>query len=316
MYWITDHRLHEREIMMRAHQRDDLKDKHQWIDGCGILGNCKHTQWDQLRAQIYGCLCILYVQWVCVLEKKSNTISVEYKPSMYVQVLTQTHSCVCVCVWDAWSLKKTQTGNKESTRYPKCIGSNSRELKAVLRLLLKITLMSHASVDLICHHLCARVKLNETETQQTIRYTKRHLRINTHLDSLCVVTHAHAHIMQMHAHTHTHRRSNPWATWTYLICLSFSRGINFSLLICSVSLDQISSVYFSLWGPSPVWQCESTATSEPRQEQILGLDPGGRRRMICSTSFMTKKPSNLVFKIGFLQDFLALSHTLKPLKQH
>lgn len=28
MHWIADQRLHEREIMMRAHQRDDLKDKH------------------------------------------------------------------------------------------------------------------------------------------------------------------------------------------------------------------------------------------------------------------------------------------------
>lgn len=67
--------------------------------------------------------------------------------------------------------------------------------------------MSHASVDFICHHLRARVKLNETETQQTIRYTKQHLRINTHLDSLCVVTHAHAHIMQMRTHTRTHALS-------------------------------------------------------------------------------------------------------------
>lgn len=62
--------------------------------------------------------------------------------------------------------------------------------------------MNHASVDFICHHLCVRAKLNETKTQQTIRYTKQHLGINTHLDSLCVVTDAHTqtHIMQMHTH--------------------------------------------------------------------------------------------------------------------
>lgn len=65
-------------------------------------------------------------------------------------------------------------------------------------------------------------------------------------------------------YTYTHRRSNPWATWTYLICLSFSRGINFYFLIYSVSLNQISSVHFSLCGPSQqisclaVWQPEST----------------------------------------------------------
>lgn len=45
--------------------------------------------------------------------------------------------------------------------------------------------------------ICGREpELNETKTQQTIRYTKQHLRINTHLDSLCAVT-------DVHAHTHT-----------------------------------------------------------------------------------------------------------------
>ena len=69
----------------------------------------------------------------------------------------------------------------------------------------------------------------------------------------------------LHTHTLRHRRNNPWATWTYLICLSFSRGINFFFLICSVSLNQISSVRFSPHGPSPVWLSDSpslpTATS-------------------------------------------------------
>lgn len=108
---------------------------------------------------------------------------------------------------DASSFKGTQAANKKYTHYPKCIGSNSRELKAVLRLLLKITLMSHASADSICHHLCAHVKLNETKTQRTIRYTKQHLRINTHLDSLCGYAATCTHNVNAHTHTHAHTLS-------------------------------------------------------------------------------------------------------------
>lgn len=150
---------------------------------------------------------------------------------------------VFVCVWDAWSLKRTQTGNKGSTRYTTCIGSNSRELKAVLRLLLKITLMSHASVGFICHHLRARVKLNETETQQTIRYTKQHLRINTHLDSLCVVTHAHAHIMQMRTHTHAHTHLAYWLSSLLVIFSTSCMGRVKTPSLQSVLTKPLPSIY-------------------------------------------------------------------------
>lgn len=178
----------------------------EWMDvGFWVTVNT-HSGTSSEHKYMDVCVYCMSSECVCLRKKQDDLCGIQAF-NVCTSIDTDPLVCLCVCVWDAWSLKRTQTGNKGSTRYPKCIGSNSRELKAVLRLLLKITLMSHASVDFICHHLRARVKLNETETQQTIRYTKQHLRINTHLDSLCVVTHAHAHIMQMRTHTHTHTRT-------------------------------------------------------------------------------------------------------------
>lgn len=161
--------FHEREIMMRAHQRDDSKDKCRNSGekrGGGFLDLWKHRQPDTTS----GGLCV------------STEWSLEHEPSAYVQVFTRPSSpCSCVCV-------TLEAGNKKYTHYPKCTGFSSRGPRAVLRLLLKIPLMSHASVDFICHHLCAHVQLNETETRRPIRCTKQHLGINTHLGSVCGYT--------------------------------------------------------------------------------------------------------------------------------
>lgn len=71
MYWIADHRLHEREIMMRAHQREDLKDKHRntsekrgegFLDICKYNTNITHNVW----------MCVYCVSTKCVCLRKSQ----------------------------------------------------------------------------------------------------------------------------------------------------------------------------------------------------------------------------------------------------
>ena len=156
--------------------------------------------------------------------------------------------------------------------------------------------------------------------------------------------HWEAKITYTHTHTHTHRlthrRNNPWATWTYLICLSFSRGINFYFLICSVSLNQISSVHFPPVRPVSclvVWQPEFTYSylcgltrirlKLPRDHVKVNTRLGGWGMICCSTIYIgtictyepayihNRKPSNLVCKmyIFFLSNIVKLR---KPHTNH
>lgn len=156
-----------------------------------------------------------------------------------------------LCEWGREAERGQGPGVRHCSRtLQNASGSNSRQLKDVLRLLLKIVLINQASADFISHHLCACVALNETKTRQTINYTKQHLRIDTHLDSLCVVRDVHARtpIMQMHTralvevrHTHTYL-----AYWLSSLLAIFSTGCMGKLKgysLQSVPTKPLSSIY-------------------------------------------------------------------------
>ncbi len=143
--------------------------------------------------------------------------------------------CVCVsaCVWvSVWILeaeRRLKLGIRNSPHTTQnASGLIPGSWKTSGDCFSKIALMNHASADFICHHLWARATFNETKTQQTIRYTKQHLRINTHLDGLRVATdaHTHTHIMQMHTHGRTRARLTHTHTHTHTLSVSIELPVS------------------------------------------------------------------------------------------
>lgn len=99
MYWIADHRLHEREIMMRAHQREDLKDKHRNTSekrGEGFLDICKYNT---NITHMYVCVSIVCPLSVCAW-RNCNMVSRTQAFSVCTSIDINTSLLnLFVCVW-------------------------------------------------------------------------------------------------------------------------------------------------------------------------------------------------------------------------